>query len=65
VDTISNNDLDFLLEASKIEAPKELEEVFRSPNAEDNGRKFNLSQPIQPILPPIQVKISTKPASIT
>ena len=62
VDTISNNDLDSLLEeASKIEVPKELEAVFKSPSAEDNSKKFNLLQPVQPVLPPAQVTIPTKP----
>jgi len=41
VDTIFNNDLDSLLEeASKIEVPKELEAVFKSPSAEDNSRNL-------------------------
>lgn len=67
VDTISNNDLDSLLEeASKIEVSKELEAVFKSPAAEDNSKQFNLLQPAQPA--PVAAKPvmqAAKPVNVT
>ncbi|XP_065892542.1 protein strawberry notch homolog 1-like isoform X2 [Dysidea avara] len=60
VDTISNNDLDSLLEeASKIEVSKDLEAVFKSPSTENNSKTFNLLQPAKPVLP---VQIPAVPA---
>lgn len=45
LDTISNNELDSLLEeASKIEVPKEVEMVFNSPSIIDSNKEFKLPQ---------------------
>ena len=45
LDTISNNELDSLLEeASKIEVPKEVEMVFNSPSIVDSSREFKFPQ---------------------
>ena len=46
LDTISNNELDSLLEeASKIEVPKEVEMAFNSPSIVDSRKEFKLPQP--------------------
>lgn len=62
LDTISNNELDSLLEeASKIEVPKEVEMAFNSPSVADSNRRFSFPQQQQemmlphvssPLLPP-------------
>ena len=45
LDTISNNELDSLLEeASKIEVPKEVEMAFNSPSIVDSSKEFKLPQ---------------------
>ena len=45
LDTISNNELDSLLEeASKIEVPKEVEMALNSPSVVDSSREFKLPQ---------------------
>ena len=52
LDTISNNELDSLLEeASKIEVPKEVEMAFNSPSVADSNKQFKLPQPQEAKLP--------------
>ena len=52
LDTISNNELDSLLEeASKIEVPKEVEMAFNSPSIVDSNKHFNLPQQQEMKLP--------------
>ena len=61
LDTISNNELDSLLEeASKIEVPKEVEIAFNSPGIIDANKQFKLPQ--QDVKLPLASSPLTSPA---